>query len=520
MTALPLLVAPGADSVSVQGATTVAVAGTYDCDVVVVGTGPGGAMAGVTLAKAGKSVIFLEAGGAYGPADFARRQLSWSSGHLYAGRMAQAAMGPPVTIVASGRVVGGGSVVNSAICFRPPAARMAEWSERSGASFWSSTAFADDVNEVWKRIGVLPTHAGIGRLNNQLFVDGLTKLGLEGNWMDRNAPACGGCGVCNFGCPAGAKASVDKALLPEAINHGARIFTRVQVERVLLDSGRAVGVAGRVLHPDSDVPGGIIEVCANTVVIAGSAVGSPMVLQASGVGGPACGEHLSVHPGIPVFADFEQRVDMWDGVVQGAWARDPVNEQVLLETVNLSPSELFTVFCRAGDNTMIERFPHLAMAGAMIRDEGGGRVSRNVDSEGRVRPTLDVHIGPRDMQAFRDGAKLLVKLWRSMGALRVAPGLQPLTWYNDDAAAIAAIDAFQDYRNHVQPYASHPHGTCRMGPREGPHQGVVDERGAVHGTTGLYVLDGSIFPTTLGVNPQVTIMAASLHLSRQLAASL
>jgi choline dehydrogenase-like flavoprotein len=152
----------------------------------------------------------------------------------------------------------------------------------------------------------------------------------------------------------------------------------------------------------------------------------------------------------------------------------------------------------------------------MIRDSGGGSVTLD-DDDGVPKAKFSITFNDRDFQAFRNGAKATVRAWFAAGAKRVAPGLQPLRFYDSERDALAAVDELTEAGRLGQPYGSHPHGTCRMGPKDGPHAGVVDTAGRVHGVGGCYVLDGSIFPTTLGVNPQVTIMATSLALSRRIA---
>jgi choline dehydrogenase-like flavoprotein len=383
---------------------------------------------------------------------------------------------------------------------------------------WTSTEFASTVEEVWKRIGVVRTHEGIGRRNNALFLDGARKLGLQSEWMDRNAPACVGCGVCYLGCPSGGKASVDKSILPEALNHGARILTRVQVNRVLFEGTRAVGVECSILDADSDAAVGTLSIQANIVVLAASALATPMILQRSGVTSPHLGKHLAIHPGVPVFGQFDEPVTMWNGVPQGAWAHDPVEENALLEVANTGPAELFSMFGRAGDTSMLQTFKHLSLAGAMIRDSGDGTVDVDVDDDGRMRPKLTVSLTDRDVLAFRNGARTLVKLWFAAGAKRVAVGVDDVAFHDTEASAMRVVDGFTAPTQLAQPYGSHPHGTCRMGQREGAHAGVADITGRVHGTDNVYVMDGSLFPTTLGVNPQVTIMATAIFLARQLLA--
>jgi choline dehydrogenase-like flavoprotein len=512
---LPLPVVAGGFPVApfVKAATTGAIA----CDVVVIGTGAGGAAAGVEFARAGKKVVFLEAGDAMWARDFARRSLPWSLTRVWASRGAQTSSSRPVVLVPSGRVVGGSTVLNSAICFKPPEKRLREWCDVTGSRVFDPSTFGAVVDEVWARIGVAPTHAGIGRANNLLFEKGCRALGYDHAWMNRNAPGCVGCGVCQLGCPSGGKASVDKSLLPEAINRGATILKHARARAVVVEGGRATGVDVDVVDPLTERATGELKVRADVVVVAGGALFSPLLLKRSGVGNEHTGKHLSIHPGIAVLGEFDEPVVMWDGVPQGYYAYSPDDENALLETANAGPAEMFSLLSRPGDEASVRRLAHLGMAGAMIRDSGLGVVDVD-DDDGVPRPRFSIAFSDRDFQAFRGGAQSIVRAWFAAGAKRVAPGVSPLRFVDNERDALAIIDELVDASKLAQPYGSHPHGTCRMGPATGEHAGVVDDRGAVHGVRGLHVMDGSVFPTTLGVNPQVTIMATAATLARRVLA--
>lgn len=523
-----LQVGPVARSVARASAVSPLQPGVITTEVVVIGTGAGGAIAGTELAKAGKKVLFLEAGGAYEARDFRKRSLAWSTTHLYNGRGAQATNTTAPMVIASGRTVGGSTVLNSAICFRPPEKRLNEWVARSGAAFWEPAAFKPFVDEIWTRLGVMATHAGIGRRNNQVFLDGMRAIGLDAQFMDRSAPGCLGCGVCHLGCPSGGKASVDKSILPEALNHGATIGTRARAQHLIVEGGVVKGVSGVVVDEVSELAVGDFTVKAEIVIIAGSALGSPLLLLNSNLGGSEVGKHLSVHPGLPVFGEFTEPVVMWDGVPQGAYAHCPDDDEALLEVANVGPGELFALFGRAGDLSSIQRLANLAMAGAMIRDDGAGTVAVDDGDPEHLRPKLGLTLSARDLERMRTGARHLVRGYFKAGATRVIPGVNVsakaggdggIRFCSSEAEAIDVVAQLTEPDHLAQPYASHPHGSCRMGPKDGPHKGVVGSDGAVHGVTGLYVMDGSVFPTTLGVNPQITIMATSLALSRRLASA-
>jgi choline dehydrogenase-like flavoprotein len=519
-----LLIAPNAPSVVQSDAVSLAKPGEMSTEVVVIGTGAGGAAAGAELARAGRKVLFLEAGGAFAQPDFQSKRLSWSTQHLYAGHGPQSTVGDAIMVIPQGRVVGGSTVLNEGICFRPPDHRLAEWSTITGAAHLSPDAMRPFVDDVWRRLGVMATHEGIGRRNNALLRDGLARLSTstkaQHGWIDRNAPTCLGCGVCHLGCPSGAKASVDKALLPEAANNGARILARARAEGIIVEGGRVTGVDVVVVDPATDEARGSLRIKADLVIVAGSATGSPLILSKSGVGGAHNGHHLSLHPGIGVLAEFDEKVASWNGVPQGYWGHlpdsEPHHEDITIEANGLPPVELYGLLGRAGMPEDARRYVHLTLAGAMIRDEGGGTIEMGEAST--FRPKISVRLHDVDMEKFKAGGRYLTRAWFAAGAKRVAPFSTPFKFHDTEASALASIDAMRSPKDMLQVHASHPMGTCRMGPKDGPHAGVVDVNGQVHGTSGLYVMDGSIFPTTLGVNPQITIMSIAQMLAHRLVA--
>lgn len=510
-----LLIAPNAPSVSTSGAVSRAQAGVVATEVVVIGTGAGGAVAGAAFARAGKRVLFLEAGGAFSQQHFQQKKLSWSTTHLYAAHGPQSTTGDATMVIPQGRVVGGSTVLNEGICFRPPDVRLQEWAAIAGAPHLLPDAMKPFVDDIWRRLGVMATHEGIGRRNNALLRDGLSRLGLaEHGWIERNAPTCLGCGVCHLGCPSGAKASVDKSILPEACNAGARILIRARAEGIIVEAGRATGVEVAVIDERSDERTGSLRVKADLVIVAGSALGTPLVLERSGIGNQERGAHLALHPGFGVMAEFDEKVALWNGVPQGYYGHVPGDDRVVIEAQGLTPVELFGLLGRAGEPEAARRFQHFALAGAMIRDRGGGTVK--LASTDTFRPAIAVRFFDEDFEAFKNGGRFITRAWFAAGAKRVAPFSMPFRFHDTEASALASIDGVDSAKDILQLHASHPMGTCRMGPAEGPQRGVVDGNGQVHGVAGLYVMDGSIFPTTLGVNPQITIMALASNLTSRL----
>ncbi|MCP4503665.1 MAG: GMC family oxidoreductase [Deltaproteobacteria bacterium] len=521
-----LLISPVAESVVLDEKCRPALENSKNgehYDVIVVGTGAGGAAAGTEYAKAGKKVLFLEAGPGFEKRSFHRRQLSWSTANLYAKKGVQLAMGTPPILLPSGSCVGGSTVLNSAICFRPPKSRLDEWHAIHGGDHLQAEALAPVVTEVWRRLGIMPTHEGNGRINNMLLREGLAKLAatddVEHDWIKRNAPACGGCGVCHLGCPVGAKASVDKALLPEALNYDASIQTFARVQGIRIEGGVVKGVDVDVIAPETGRPVRSQKLFADQVVVAGGALNSPVLLERSGVDRPSLGEHLFIHPASACIAEFDDNVDMWNGVPQGYYGHPKGDDRFLIESVNIGVAEFFGLFGSAGPGgeDMSKRFRRWAFAGAMIRDTtSGGSVHADGDAPGR---SIQYEVGKTDVDVMKDGLALLTRAYYAAGASSVCPLVHPLVFYKKEKDALDAITRVEVATDFAHVHASHPHGTCRMGRETGPHVGVTNALGQVYGVQGLQVQDGSILPGALGVNPQVTIMSFAIANVRTLLSS-
>src|SRR2546421_9130609 len=214
-------------------------------DVAVIGSGAGGAAVAAELSLAGMKVVVLEEGRSFAAADLVSKP-SWAFRHLYAGRGVMMGKGKTIVPLAAGRAVGGSTFVNSAICFRAQDHVLREW-ERDFGSPWTPERLAPLFDEVEKPLDVQKVHPSIARNNSLVFKRGAEKLGLPGDFISRNAPGCVGCGVCQLGCPIGGKGSVDKNLLPSAIEHGADVYSEVRARGLRVERGVVKGLTAEIL---------------------------------------------------------------------------------------------------------------------------------------------------------------------------------------------------------------------------------------------------------------------------------
>jgi choline dehydrogenase-like flavoprotein len=483
-----------------------------EADVVVIGAGAGGCALAAAVAERGQSVVLLEEGRHWEPADFQPRT-TFALKHLYQARGARSLRGNAIIPMPGGRGVGGSTLINSAICFRTPPDVLARWRDEFGCAGLEQERFDRYFDRIWSTLGVGVNPPEIQRNNNLIFRDGAEKLGLNGAFLPRSAPACRGCGVCQYGCPSGGKYSADRTFLTEALARGGvAAWGDCRVRRAETRGDEVVSVSGDILDPETQEVVGTVRARGRQFVLAGGPIGSPLFLLANGFADHThCGEHLVVHPTVSALARFPWEIRPWSGVTQGYYV-DCWDRGFLLQTFTTTPDQTYIVLqTRLGAETMevMSQLSHLASAGALVHDE---------DSQGAVRhtpvgPDLSYFLGDGDRRKLIEGLRLVAEVYFAAGALEVFPGrvgLGRIRSRDDIADALP----YSLGPKELMLYASHPMGTCRMG--GDPSRSVVDPVGRVWGWKNLRVADASIFPTSLGVNPQVTTMALGLYIGHDL----
>jgi choline dehydrogenase-like flavoprotein len=498
---------------SIQGHEAARGETDLQADVVIVGTGPGGAAAGRVLAMAGKRVIFLEEGPAQ--SRFRPNQGNVMRYHMQE-QGAMVALGLATVTVAAGRGVGGGSLINSAMSWRTPNYVLEGWVELLGQDQrFGPAAMAPIFDELFTLLQIAQTPEDLAGENNLMIVRGARSLGLKSGLIDRNTPGCVACGMCNFGCPSGGKASVDKNLIAEAVALGALVQADTRVDRLLIEGDRAVGVRGVVRHPETREVVGDLTVRADKVLLCAGAIGTPRLLHQSGVAdrlGDRVGKGLHLHPGNAVIGLCDHIVDLWKGATQAAYFEDPNLPGVLPHTLSLPPEAMLLALGDVGlpAKANVEIMRRLCGCLVMVSDKGEGSVG--VKSDGSA--DIYYEFADIDLHNMREGLKRTCEVLLAGGAKRLLVPVAGAGWVDDLAAAHAVIDA-ADLTDYRLLYAAHPMATCRMG--LDPATSVVAPSGEAHRLPGLYIADASVFPTALGVNPQITVMALATVIGRHMA---
>lgn len=477
-------------------------------DVVVIGSGAGGAMAARTLATAGAGVVVLEEGRRWTVAEFRNTHPIDRYAGLYRGAGATIALGRPSVVLPMGRAVGGTTVVNSGTCFRPPDAVQRRWRDGFGLGLADPDRLAGYLDEVERTLQVAPAPRDVIGRNGNLLLEAATSLGWRAAPIPRNAPGCEGCCQCAIGCPGNAKFGVHLNALPQACAAGARIVSHARVERVLHQHGRARGVRAR--RPD----GTAIDVLADIVVVAAGATETPMLLWRSGLGGhPRLGRNLALHPATMLAGRFDDDVYAWRGVLQSAAVHEfHESDGVLVEATATPPGMGSMVFPGYGTELLgwLDRAPQVATFGAMVADQGVGSV-RPLRGEALVRYEID----RADIAKLRVAMETIGRLLFAAGAVEVLTGVP-------GAGSVTSPAALQDVLRRADPRglhlaAFHPIGTAAAG--ADPQICPVDPSGRLRGIDGVWVADASILPSCPEVNPQVSIMAMALAVADQTVAS-
>lgn len=480
-----------------------------DCDVVVVGTGAGGAVVARELAERGHAVVVLEEGEYFTRKDFTTRAVDMQR-MMYRDMGATIAVGNVGIPVPVGRTVGGTTTINSGTCYRIPDRVLKSWREKLGLSEFTPEHLAPYYDRVEEILRVTPAEWKYLGGTARVIARGCEALGYRHHQpLRRNAPDCDGQGVCCFGCPTDAKRSTNVSYMPLALKAGAQLFTGARVERVLHDRGRVTGVQARAV-------GGKrvrLTVRAKVTVVACGTLFTPLLLERSGLcqSSGQLGRNLSIHPAGVALGVFDEPIQSWNAVPQGYAIEQFHDEGLLFEggTPPLEISAASTDLLGRRFVDLMDRIDHVAVFGFMIEDTSRGRVRAARGG----RPLITYMLNQHDVSRLKRGMEILARVYFAAGARQVIPFIHGF----DDLRGEADLTRLRRAKLKARDFdlsAYHPLGTARMGLDK--RTSVVGPDHAAHDVEGLYITDGAAVPSSLAVNPQVTIMAMATRAAERI----
>ncbi|MCL6262970.1 GMC family oxidoreductase [Craterilacuibacter sp. RT1T] len=501
-----------------------------DCDVAIVGSGAGGGISAEVLAQAGLKVLLIEEGALKSSTDF-RLLESEAYPQLYQESANRQTLDKGVTIL-QGRTVGGSTTVNWTSSFRPPIETLAWWRDKHGLSELSEEEMLPWIAKAEARVNIGEWLAPPNP-NNSVLEKGCSALGYSHGRIRRNVRDCWNLGYCGMGCPTNAKQSMLVTTIPSALDKGAGLLARVRVERLLFsaDNKQVDALEGLALKDDTLSPSGVkVRVKARHVLLCGGAIGTPALLLRSGAPDPheVLGKRTFLHPVVLSGAIMPEQIEPWSGAPQTVYSNHflhtwPIDGQLgyKLEVPPIHPVLLSTTLTGFGlDHArLMQAMPHLNVMLALTRDgfhpdSPGGTVKLKKDGS----PALDYPITDPLWQAFRQA-------WHSMAELQFAGGAQSVLTVHENAKpasslaeARAQIDSLPLEILRARVVSAHVMGGAAMS--ADASRGVVNHWGEHWQLGNVSVIDGSLFPTSIGANPQLSVYAFALRNASRLASRL
>ena len=500
-----------------------------EADVVIIGSGAGGGTAARILAEAGLKLLILEEGPLQTAATFKDFDEARAYATLYQEGAGRTSSDGAVQIL-QGRSVGGTTTVNWTSSFRTPPETLKHWAEKHGVTGLSEAEMAPWFAQMEEYLGISPW-AMTPNNNNAALKNGCEKLGWEWHVIPRNVRGCWNLGYCGVGCPTNAKQSMLVTTIPAALKRGAQLIHRLRVQTLQFDGDQVVGLRALALDADALKTTGIeVSVKARHYVLAGGAINSPALLLRSKAPDPhrQAGKHTCIHPVVLSLAQMPDRVDGYYGAPQSIasdefqWKQGATGPAGFkLEVPPMMPGLLATMHGRFGEalRENVATLPQLQAMLALLRDgfveeSPGGQV--RVDDDGSA--LLDYEISDYLWAGMREAYLRMAEAQFAAGARRVRSVHLDGEWVDSWEQARQEIEKLPLRKFRTGIFTAHLMGGCAMG--GDPRHSVTDSRGRHHQLANLSVLDGSLFPTSIGANPQLSIYGLVAKLATGLAVEL
>jgi choline dehydrogenase-like flavoprotein len=486
-----------------------------ECDVCIVGSGPGGATLAAKLTAKGRSVVMLEEGGHYTRKNFDMRE-STAFAHLYQDLGNRSTDDLSIHIL-QGRSVGGGTTVNWTTSLRTPSRILQHWRERFGLEQMKPEVLEPHWAWAEERLSIKRWPEGAANRNNGLLWDGLGKLGYERAMNPRNVKNCANLGYCGMGCPIDAKQSTLVTLIPEAVERGLSLYTNCWVYRLEWSGRRVVAAHARVLDERNNNTSKTVTVRAKTFALCGGAINSPVLLLRSGLtANDNVGRRTFLHPVVSTMGFFSEPVDGHAGAPQSVHShhfsvREKGKIGFFLETAPIHPmlAGSNVTWFGAAQQEMMTKFRYaqatigLTIDGLLAEEEGATVRLRNRESR---RLSIRYKFVPANWEAFREAC-------REMARVQFAAGAQAVWSLHENPVEMKSerdlhlLDAAEWKPQRIRIFTAHQMGGCAMG--SDAKTSVVDPALRYRGLDNLLVVDGSVFPTSVGVNPQLSVFGVA-----------
>jgi choline dehydrogenase-like flavoprotein len=497
-------------------------------DVVIVGSGAGGGVTAEILAEAGLNVAIVEEGPLAGSSEFNMRERE-AYPRLYQESAGRQTLDKGITIL-QGRCVGGGTTINWTSSFRTPPRTLAHWAGAHGLKTVSESALAPWFERMEQRLAIGPW--GVApNANNDALKRGCEKLGIPFGYIRRNVKGCANLGYCGMGCPLNAKQSMLVTTLPAALDRGATLVQRARVTSLVARADRIVHCEARGVERNGAAPSPHrLRLRARHFVLAAGAIGSPAILLASQLPDPngLVGKRTFLHPTVVSGAIMPTRVDGYYGAPQTVFSDHFLDTLPLggpagfkLEAPPVHPilGGITVPGFGAEHARWMTQLPNVQVLIALLRDgfheqSQGGRVVLRSDGW----PVLDYGLSDYLWDGVRRAYLAMAELQFAAGARSVMPLHESATEATSWREARGIIEALPLRAIAARVVSAHVMGGCAMGGDAA--SAVVNEAGRHHHLSNLSVHDGSVFPTSIGANPQLSIYALSARMASGLATSL
>jgi choline dehydrogenase-like flavoprotein len=497
-----------------------------EADVAIIGTGAGGGVTAEILSQAGLKVLLIEEGPLKSSNDFKMDERD-AYKDLYqenAGRMSK----DGAMSILQGRCVGGTTVINWTSSFRTPEQTLQYWSDEFKTEGVSKEEMAPWFDKMEKRLNIAPWDFEANE-NNKVLMRGADKLGISWQAIPRNVAGCWNLGYCGTGCPTNAKQSMLVTTIPSAMDKGSQLLYSARAERLIIEDDKVTGIEITALDKAYRPTGVKLTVKAPTVVLAAGGINGPAMMLRSDAPDPKglVGKRTFFHPTIFSFAKFEQEINPYYGAPQAIYS-DHFQWQTVdgpigykLEVPPLHPGLTSVLLMGHGESHFddIRKLPNMNAVISLLRDgfhEDSIGGSIELASDGSA--VIDYPMTDYLWEGVKRTHLTMAEIQFAAGAKAVKPAHVDAKFETSLEACKAAIDnlAYEECKALVG--SAHVMGGMTMG--EDLDRCVVDSKGKYHYLDNLYVIDGSLFPTSIGANPQLSIYGMACRLATGLAEKL